>query len=444
MGNVISSSQGRADGGRGMRFRTLTEWLRWQEGLHFTAIELGLDRCRKVAEKMDLLRPSFTVISVAGTNGKGSCAAMLESIFRQSGYKVGCYTSPHLQRYNERIRIDGEEVTDAMLCRSFARIDRARGNISLTYFEFGTLAAIDLFHQAGIDIAVMEVGLGGRLDAVNMLDADVALISTIDLDHETWLGHDREHIGREKAGIFRPMRPAICADPEPPASIRAAVEMVGARYYQAGREFLVETGAGGWSWRSGLSCYENLPVPGGSEFQVRNAAGVLMVLHALSDRFPVEAGTIFRCLRDFTLPGRFQQVEGRVPLILDVAHNRQAAAILAENLRARPCQGRNLAVTGMLADKDHGAFFSSLAPLVHDWFLATLHHERGADHAHLVTALYAVDPEARCDTFDLVGEALDAAWREARPGDRILVTGSFLTVGAALRWLESGGRDHGA
>jgi dihydrofolate synthase/folylpolyglutamate synthase len=438
MVNVLSSSQDRPGDSRSMRFNTLPEWLRWQEGLHFTAIELGLDRCRKVAEKMDLLRPSFTVISIAGTNGKGSCAAMLESILRQSGYRVGSYTSPHLLRYNERICIDGEEVDDAMLCRSFARIDRARGNISLTYFEFGTLAAIDLFHQGGIEIAVMEVGLGGRLDAVNMLDADVALISTIDLDHENWLGHDREHIGREKAGIFRPMRPAICADSDPPESVRTAVELVGARFFLAGREFLVESGEDGWSWRSGLNCYENLPLPGGNAYQMCNAAGVLMVLHALSERYPVETGTIFRCLRDFSLPGRFQVMNGEVPLILDVAHNRQAATVLTENLRAMADTGRTLAVAGMLADKNHGAFFTTLAPVVDTWYLASLHDDRGASSGDLAAALSAVADGTRSHVFDDVNQALDAAREEAQPGDRILVTGSFLTVGAAMRRLLPG------
>lgn len=435
MDNVIPTSTGRDDG-RSMRFQTLPEWLRWQEGLHFTAIELGLDRCRKVAEKMDLLRPPFTVISIAGTNGKGSCAGMLESILRQSGYRVGIYTSPHLLRYNERICINGEEVDDAALCRSFARIDRARGNISLTYFEFGTLAAIDLFHQAGIDIAVMEVGLGGRLDAVNMLDADVALISTIDLDHQNWLGNTREQIGREKAGIFRPMRPAICADPAPPDSIRAAAELVGARFFLAGREFRMEQGENGWLWRSGLTCYENLPLPGGNAHQIRNAAGVLMVLQTLADRYPVETGTIFRCLREFTLAGRFQLFPGEPPLILDVAHNRQAAAVLAENLQATAGTGRNLAVTGMLRDKDHRAFFTMLAPQVHEWYLATLHHERGADNADLVAALSGVDPAARRQSFNQVEDALAAARAAARPGDRIIVTGSFLTVGAVVRRLR--------
>jgi len=437
MGSVLSSSPDKAGGPFSMRFETLEEWLRWQEELHFSAIELGLDRCRKVAEKMDLLRPSFTVISIAGTNGKGSSAVMLESILRQAGYRVGIYTSPHLIRYNERICIDGVEVDDAMLCRSFARIDRARGKVSLTYFEFGTLAAIDLFHQAGIDVAVLEVGLGGRLDAVNMLDADVALISTIDLDHQNWLGQTRELIGREKAGIFRPMRPAICADTDPPASIQAAADLVGARFFQAGRDFLVETGDSGWTWRSGLTCYENLPVPGGYPHQVRNAAGVLMALHALSERFPVETGTIFRCLRDFTLPGRFQVIEDEVPLILDVAHNRQAAAILAENLQGMPRSGRNLAVAGMLKDKDHRAFFTSLAPVMDSWYLASLHNERGADGRDLDSALKSVDDHAMTQVFEEVEQALAAARAEARPGDRIIVTGSFLTIGAAIRQLSA-------
>lgn len=215
----------------GIRFQTLTEWLEWQESLHFTAIDLGLDRCLSVAEKLELLAPRHTVISVAGTNGKGSSAKMLESILRASGYKTGCYTSPHLIRYNERVQINGEEVSDDKLCESFNRIDRARGNISLTYFEFGTLAALDIFQHAEVDVAILEVGLGGRLDAVNCVDADAALVTSIDIDHVDWLGSDRESIGREKAGIYRASAPAICSDSNPPKSLLKYAENLGASLF---------------------------------------------------------------------------------------------------------------------------------------------------------------------------------------------------------------------
>ena len=220
------------------RFNCLADWLAWQESLHFTAIELGLDRCNKVAQRMGLLKPAGKVISISGTNGKGSSAAMLDAMLRQSGYRVGAYTSPHLTRYNERICIGGKQVTDEQLCRSFDRIDRARGDISLTYFEFGTLAALDIFQGAGLDIAILEVGLGGRLDAVNILDADIALVVTIDLDHEKWLGYTREAIGREKAGIFRRKRNRQSAQTRrAPASIADCARETGALLYQAGRDF---------------------------------------------------------------------------------------------------------------------------------------------------------------------------------------------------------------
>ena len=218
------------------RFSHLADWLAWQESLHFTAIELGLDRCNKVAGRMGLLKPDSKVISISGTNGKGSSAAMLDAMLRQSGYKVGAYTSPHLTRYNERICIGGKQVTDGQLCHSFHRIDQARGDISLTYFEFGTLAALDIFQRSGLDIIILEVGLGGRLDAVNILDADIALVVTIDLDHEKWLGYTRESIGREKAGIFRGRRPAVCSDLTAPASI--------AGLCAGGRRFAVSGGPG--------------------------------------------------------------------------------------------------------------------------------------------------------------------------------------------------------
>lgn len=414
------------------RFRSLEEWLAWQEKLHFTAIELGLDRCRKVADKMHLLPPSYFVVSIAGTNGKGSCAVMLENILKESGYKVGLYTSPHLLRYNERISLSGQEVSDTMLCNSFTRIDKARGSISLTYFEFGTLAAMDIFQKNDVDIAIMEVGMGGRLDAVNMLDANVALISTIDIDHEKWLGNDRESIGMEKSGIFRSMRPAICADPKPPQSIYETANLVGANLLISGIDFKHEISDNSWSWQSGDMQYQNLPIPGQHSYQVENASGVLVVLQKIADHFPVEQEAVVKGMKNFRLPGRFQVVPGEIPLIFDVAHNRQSASILAANLSKLPGTGNTVLVLGMLKDKNHAAFMKELAPYIDNWYLATQDDSRGANSRDLAAILRTINSDAVISEFDDLGSALKCARSVTGIGDRLIITGSFVIVGAAL------------
>lgn len=420
------------------RFDSLAAWLSWQEQLHFPAIELGLERCRTVACRMGLLPPGFTVLTIAGTNGKGSSAAMLDLALRGAGYRVGKYTSPHLMRYNERICVDGEEMTDDVLCRVFNQVDGAREEISLTYFEFGTLAAIQVFREMDVDLAIMEVGLGGRLDAVNILDADVALVTTVDLDHERWLGFDRESIGREKAGIFRAGRAAICADPQPPGSVIQAAQSVGAVYFQLGRDFRYSVTGEEWDWHHvGGSALFAIPSPGiNHERQVQNAAGVLMVLSAIAERFPVSPEVIRASLRDFHLPGRFQVVTGRIPFILDVAHNRQAGQVLAENLVRLPCAGRTHLVIGMLKDKNHRAFVEALSGIVDCWYAATLHDKRGATGSELAEEIRKAHSRPALLEFDHVSEAVAAAMGAAVPGDRMVVTGSFLTVSAALRWLN--------
>ena len=419
------------------RFTCLADWLAWQESLHFTAIELGLDRCNRVSQRMGLLKPGSKVISISGTNGKGSSAAMLDTMLRQSGYRVGAYTSPHLTRYNERICIDGTQMTDEQLCQSFDRIDRARGDISLTYFEFGTLAALDIFQRADLDIAILEVGLGGRLDAVNILDADIALIVTIDLDHEKWLGYTREAIGREKAGIFRRRQPAICSDPAAPASIADCARETDALLYQAGRDFTCAINADTWTWRGSGTVYEGLPKPGiNNDRQVQNAAGVLMVLETLADKFPVSLETVKACLRDFRLAGRFQVVPGKTPCILDVAHNRQAVSALVENVRKIPKVGETHIVIGMLKDKNHGAVFEQLAEIADYWYLAELQEDRAAGLGELTGALGRYEDVGKIKQFNTVREALLEAEAGARMGDRIIVTGSFVTVGAAIDHLE--------
>lgn len=420
-----------------MRFNTLDEWLAWQEGLHFTAIELGLDRCNQVAERMALLSPDFAVISIAGTNGKGSSAAMLDLVLRNSGYNVASYTSPHLIRYNERIRINGVEIDDEMLCQSFNRIDKARADISLTYFEFGTLAALDLFHQAGIELAIMEVGLGGRLDAVNILDADVALVCSIDLDHENWLGHDRNAIGYEKAGIFRARTPAVCSDPKPPQSIVDHAATIGTDLYTVGRDFTFEVFDDSWTWQTEQTTLTGLPKPNLNNVrQVQNAAGVLMVLDILSDRFPVNHEVINTCLRDFSLSGRFQVIPGQVPFVLDVAHNREAAQGLAENLEKLSSAGKTHIVIGMLKDKNHHAVFQALSQAGDLWYVASLDSDRGAQSQVLLEELSQIVNTDQIDIFEAIIPALECARDQAEAGDRIVVTGSFLTVGAAIRWLN--------
>ena len=426
-----------------LRFSRLPDWLAWQESLHFTAIELGLDRCNKVAERMGLLEPASKVISISGTNGKGSSAAMLDAMLRKSGYKVGAYTSPHLTRYNERICIDGRQVTDYQLCHSFNRIDRARGDISLTYFEFGTLAALDIFRSSELDVIILEVGLGGRLDAVNILDADIALVVTIDLDHERWLGSTRESIGREKAGIFRRRRPAICSDTRAPASIAACAREKGALLYQAGRDFTCAIGEDTWTWNHSGKVYEGLPRPGiNNNRQVENAAGVLMTLETLAGEFPVSQETIRGCLRDFRLAGRFQVIPGEIPCILDVAHNRQAVAALVENVKKIPCVGETHIVIGMLKDKNHTAVFEKLAEIADRWYVAELQAERAATPAELAGPLGKYENPGKIKQFQTVSEALAEAEAGASIGDRIIVTGSFVTVGAAIDYLKrNGGRN---
>ncbi|MCF6337032.1 MAG: bifunctional tetrahydrofolate synthase/dihydrofolate synthase [Gammaproteobacteria bacterium] len=426
-----------------MRFNTLKDWLTWQETLYPVEIDLGLERVGAVLARLKLTRPDFTVITVAGTNGKGSCVAMLEAILLAAGHRVGSYTSPHLLRYNERIKLEGRSVDDAMLCASFERIDQARADIRLTCFEFGTLAAIDILHHAEVDVAILEVGLGGRLDAVNIVDANVALITAIDVDHVEWLGSDREMIAREKAGILRKGRPAVCADPTPPASLLSVAESLEVPLSLLGQDFFVERpdeqGVDGlWSWCDSQHRFENLPLPAlAGDFQLNNAAGVLAVLAAVNAEFPVDVAAIAQGLQSVSLPGRFQVLPG-VPLhIFDVAHNAQSARALADNLVRQDCQGRTFAVLGMLADKDIDTVVAQLRWVVDYWYLAPLPVPRSASAEQLRAALLAGPAEipvgnVSIDIFVDVAEAYQAALAASTAKDCIVVTGSFYTVAAVL------------
>ncbi|HRX71206.1 MAG: bifunctional tetrahydrofolate synthase/dihydrofolate synthase [Gammaproteobacteria bacterium] len=422
-----------------MRFSTLNDWLNWQATLHPRAIDLGLERVRAVLDRLQPEPPSFVTITVGGTNGKGSCVAFLDAILRAAGYRVGAYTSPHLLRYTERIRVNAVEIDDQSLCEAFARIDTTRGDVSLTYYEFGTLAALDLFRQASVDVAVLEIGLGGRLDAVNVLDADAALVTSIDLDHTDWLGADRDSIGYEKAGIFRPDRPAICADADPPLRLIEHARCIGAQLLQVGYDYGFTLAGPTWRWQSNELQLDDLPLPALiGEPQMGNAAAALMTLASLRQKLPVPPTAIHFGLTNADLPGRFQIIPGPVEWILDVAHNPRAAAVLAQNLRVRPRPGRTLAIMGLLADKDARGIIAALTQSIDAWYAVTLEGARGRTSAELMTLLHkagaSVTPAAN------IQNACQAALATARTGDRIVVLGSFHIVGPVLAiqpWLSS-------
>lgn len=412
------------------RFDNLHEWLDWQETLHPDPVDLGLERVGEVAARLGLTHPAATVITVAGTNGKGSSVAMLDSIYRAAGFHTGVYTSPHLLTYNERIRCDGVPADDASLCAAFEKIDVARGDISLTYFEFGTLAALEIFRSKSPDILLLEVGMGGRLDAVNIIDADASLVTSIGIDHSQWLGTDRESIGGEKAGIFRRARPAVCSDPRPPESLEITARSTGAAWYALGEHFSCESIGETWAWVAGHQRLEQLPRPAlAGQHQLENAAGALMVIATLQARCPVPAEAISAGLQSVELSGRCQLVPGPVQQVLDVAHNLESARQLAEFLQDNPVCGETWLVLGMLDDKDVAAFVAVLADYIDKLCLASLPGPRGLSSARLGERA-GITGEA--EYFDSVTAAVDFAGKYAATGDRIVITGSFLSVAEAL------------
>lgn len=416
-----------------MNFSTLGEWLAWLEQLHPTEIELGLARVRQVYDSLSIAQQLPTVITVAGTNGKGSTVAMLDGIYRHAGYAVGCFTSPHLIDYNERIRINGEMAEDALICQAFTAIEAVRGETSLTYFEYGTLAALWCFAQSSLDVVVLEIGLGGRLDAVNIVDAEVAMISSIGIDHQAWLGDDREVIGREKAGIFRANRVAICGDPSPPQSLQQVADEVGAKLLFLGEQFGWKKEAEqAWGWHSDTHRRHSLPFPAlRGEVQLNNAAAVLMALESLQQVLPVNQQAVRAGLSDLELPGRFQVLPGMPRQILDVAHNVAAAQALADNLKEQVSPGYTLAVVGMLADKDVTGVVSALNSQVDQWFLADLNVPRGLTAAELEPLLVAQGGQIG-GLFPSVAAARAAALEKATQADRIVIFGSFYTVAEVL------------
>ena len=424
-----------------MRLSSLRDWLRWQEGLHPRAIDLGLERVTAVAARLGIDRSAARVITVAGTNGKGSTVAYLEAVLRASGYHPGAYTSPHLQRYNERIRIGGREATDKALVAAFEAVDEARVDIPLTYFEFGTLAALVLFRQAGCDIWVLEVGMGGRLDAVNILAAHVAVLTNVELDHTDWLGPDRDSIGREKAGIMRPGRPVILGSAAMPGSVTAHAARLGCEQRRLGTDFDfgAESETGCWWWRGRGAPLCGLPsLSLAGHHQRANAALALAALEALGEPTTRLADAARRGLPRVRLPGRQQWIAGPPDWLLDVAHNAAAAAQLASRLHGRPKRGRVHCLFGLLQRKDLDGVVTPLLPLVDRWYLLEL-----ADGEALATervADYLRSREARIAGIGSADELVPAVDGEAGAADCIVAFGSFRVVAKILHELRVLGR----
>jgi dihydrofolate synthase/folylpolyglutamate synthase len=425
--------------------RTLADWLDYQQSIHPRSIELGLERVRAVWLRLGAPRPAPLVITVGGTNGKGSTVAFLEAILAAAGYRIGTYTSPHLLRYNERIRVLGADASDATLIDAFERIEAARKaaakpDIPLTYFEFGTLAALWIFAQSGLDVAILEVGLGGRLDAVNIIDADVAVVTTVDLDHQDWLGNDINSIAREKAGIFRRGRPAIIGMREPPPDLLAEADRIGALTLRAGRDFHVTRQGNGWQWQ----CAERthmLPQPLlAAPRQIENAACAVAALHVLQGRIDCSPAAVVAGVRNARVAARLQRwhKDNAPELVVDVAHNPQAARALAEWLEQQPSRGAVLAVFGALTDKDVDGIVAPLLPHVARWFIGDLSADtpRGFTASQLRERMPAATALVEQGNIDA---ALDAACSAAAPEDRILAFGSFFVAAATLNWVQRHG-----
>ena len=422
-----------------MTSRSLADWLAYLEQLHPTAIDMGLDRVRAVAARMAMTRPAPLVVTVTGTNGKGSTCAFIASLLDAQGLKIGSYSSPHLLRYNERVLLSGREASDAELCEAFSVVEAARGEISLTYFEMGTLAAFWLFERAGLDAVVLEVGLGGRLDAVNIVDADLAVITNIGLDHADWLGNSRESVAYEKAGILREGKPALCGDLDPPQPLLDHANSLSAPLLLRGQDFDLAMGAGDWHWRGVDAAGAPLELHGLPllTLPMENAALALQAYAMLG--LPWDPARLASALLQTRVVGRLDSRQvvwngRRIALLLDVGHNPHAAAFLAQRLEQRPVVGTRRAVFGLLADKDLTGVLDTLAPSISDWAVAPLPTPRTQSATQLAQAL--LERGASVSEYATIEQALEAQCARAESVDEILVFGSFYCVAAALEWLE--------
>lgn len=413
-----------------MRFSTVSDWLTFVSSVHPAEIELGLDRVKEIAARLNLLSPSCTAIIVGGTNGKGSCVAGLAAIYRAAGYRVGTFTSPIFLKHNEQVRIDGQEASDEDFCEAFEKIESHRNNISLTPFEYHTLAALIIFKQYPLDVLLLEVGLGGRLDAVNIIDADVAVVTSIDIDHVEWLGLTREEIAREKAGIFRQGKPAVCGDFSPPRSLSEYANQIDTKLFYQGKDFYYRENATHWSWMSQNIRYNDLPL---TSLAIQNMATVLMAVELLQNQLPVTREAINQGLATVTLPGRIQVSEGPIRKIFDVAHNPAAVAFLAKQLQSMPCQGKTWAVFSMLADKDIFQSLLTIREVIDVWHIAPLPVKRGASQQVLAEALQKANIH-HATFFTSIKEAYQSAFSHAQTGDRLVIFGSFSTVSEVWRY----------
>lgn len=410
-----------------MHRKNLKEWLCRLQSLHAVDMDLSLERVREVAERLDLLKPTATVITVGGTNGKGSCVAALEAFYMAEGYKVGAFTSPALFRHNEYVRVQRVNATDEQFCQAFEKIDAARGDITLTLFEFNALAAFIIFQAAELDVWILEVGLGGRFDAVNVIDADVALVASIGIDHVDWLGDTREKIAYEKAGIFRSDKPAVCGDFEPPVTLTDYAQEIGTALYCQNQHFGFECEESTWNWWSEQTRLENLPL---TALALQNMSTSLMAIELLQEKLPVKPDTIRQALAQITLPGRIQVVPGDVTKIYDVSHNPAAAEFLATWLRNNECQGKTYAVFSMLADKDIVQTIWIMKDLIDEWFTAPLAGPRAASTSMMEYCFRKANVHS-ANFYLSIADAHTAAIAKARPMDRIVVFGSFHTVAEA-------------
>jgi dihydrofolate synthase / folylpolyglutamate synthase len=423
--------------------KTLAEWLALQESVHPKTIDMELARVASVARALDIDTLKCPVITVGGTNGKGSTVAHADALLRAAGASTGMFTSPHFIRYNERIRLNGAEVEDSELVAAFERIEKARGATTITFFEYNTLAALLIFAEQAVDVAILEVGLGGRLDATNLIDADVAVVCSIGFDHRDWLGDSLEQIGAEKAGIFRADRPAVLSTMEMPATVYAAIERIGARAIIAGRDYtwhLEEPGDyAKWSYQGPSLTLRHLPPSAlAGSIQYRNAAAAIAAVESLASRYVLDERAVSQALREVRLPGRFQIIEvAGVEWILDIAHNEPAAQVFATHVRERPPpdpEGRTLAVVGILTDKDAPAITAALESLVDHWILCSLNLPRGGSASELADRVAL--PRDDVTLAGSVEQGCEVASAAAERGDRVLVFGSVYTVGPALQWLR--------
>lgn len=417
-----------------MHFTTLQGWLDWQETYHPRVIDLGLERAAGVYRKLVKKNNKTLTITVAGTNGKGSCIAFLEAILSAAGYRVGAYTSPHIIKYNERIKVAGAQVADAEICQAFERIEAVRNNTSLSYFEFSTLAALDIFSRSDLDVQLLEVGLGGRLDAVNIVDPEVAIITSISIDHCDWLGETRELIGREKAGIYRSGVPAVIGDPNPPDSLFQCAEEKHTPLFCFGEHFNYRRQCHHWTWADDQGrLLEDLPAPALSgDHQYINAATVIQALRLVEDKLSVSEAAIKQGLSEVRLSGRYQVIDASVPVLLDVAHNPLAAQKLVEYLQQNFSEKKIHAVFAMMKDKDLRAVIETVKPVVFDWYVSPLKNPRTADREMVESAFQEAGVSQVYSGFGNFSETYAACVQAAEKDDLIVIFGSFFLVSEFL------------